>query len=1065
MKLQHYLIIGTFFLSQLIVAQPVNLELLKALKPRSIGPAAMSGRITAIAVHADHPNTIYAGAAAGGVWKSDNGGVKWTPIFDKQNNQSIGSLAINPQNPQVIWAGTGEGNPRNSLNTGNGIYKSLDAGTNWMHMGLTQTKTIHRILINPTNPDIVYVGTLGSPWGPNVERGVYKTTDGGKSWRKILYINDTTGVADMIMDPSNPNKIIVAMWHHGRKPWTFNSGGTGSGLHITHDGGDSWTKITDKDGLPAGELGRIGLAMSTNKPNIIYALVEAKKNGLYKSVDGGTKWSLVSDRNIGDRPFYYAELYVDPKNENRIFNLYSSITRSEDGGRTFAPISESMRAIHPDHHAFYIDPNDPDYMLLGNDGGLYLSRDGGYTWQFVSGLPLGQFYHVNVDMQMPYLVYGGLQDNGTYVGPSSVWKNSGLRNSEWQEVLFGDGFDCMPRKDNPRYLFAMSQGGSLGYVDTETGRTQGIRPIHPEGKALRFNWNAALAQNPFADHSIYYGSQYLHKSMDLGQSWEIISPDLTTNDTSKQNQDKSGGLTIDATGAENHCTILAIAPSPIDQQTIWVGTDDGHVQLTRDGGKNWLNLSSKIQGLPAGAWIPQIEVSNKNAGEAYVVVNNYRQNDWRPMVFATKDFGLTWTKIVDEKKVNGYVWCIVQDPIEPNLFFLGTDEGLFMSLDGSATWQRWTQDYPAVPTSDLKIHPRDHDLVISTFGRAFYIMDDIRPLREIAATQKKVLTRNLRLFEIPDAMQAQQRSYDGEHFGADGMYAGTNKSNGAMLSIWLKEKPKVDSTSTRRPGLAANVDELKIKISDESGKVIRNLTRRIEPGLNRVYWNLDRRGERFPSLTTGGAGGGGGGGSGGFFGGQDPNAEPGGIQILPGKYKVIVQIGKDSDSSWINVKSDPRINIPLTSLIEKQKSIDEYLGLVKKTTAMVNKIKDARNTIKLVNDVIANTQDSSKTKFTNMSKGLEDKIKILLEIFFTPEDFKGIDRADRLAGNLQRAAQFVNSSEGTPGPNATHAVKNITQQINAAAEKVTSFFDKDWAEYQKAVEAVPITLFKKQMGG
>ncbi len=1054
------LLIFLTMITHLMTAQPVNLDMLKAMKPRSIGPAAMSGRITAIAVHPNHPNTIYAGAAAGGVWKSDNGGVKWTPIFDKQNIQSIGSLAINPQNPQIIWAGTGEGNPRNSLNTGNGIYKSLDAGKTWSNMGLTQTKTIHRILINPLHPNILYVGTLGSPWGPNPDRGVYKTSDGGKSWRKILFINDTTGVADMIMDPSNPDKIIVAMWQYGRKPWTFNSGGSGSGLHITLDGGDSWTKVTEKDGLPSGELGRIGLAIATNKPDIIYALVEAKKNGLYKSEDGGVKWSLVSERNIGDRPFYYAELYVDPKNENRIFNLYSSINRSEDGGRTFAPVSDNMRGIHPDHHAFYIDPNNPDYIILGNDGGLYISRDGGYTWQFMSGLPLGQFYHVNVDMQTPYKVYGGLQDNGTYVGPSAVWKNSGLRNSEWQEVFFGDGFDCMPRKDDPRYLFAMSQGGSLGYVDTETGKTQGIRPIHPEGKPIRFNWNAALAQNPFFDQGIYYGSQYVHKSMDLGQSWEIISPDLTTNDPKKQNQDKSGGLTIDATGAENHCTILAIAPSSIDQNTIWVGTDDGNVQLTKDGGKNWMNMSSKIQGLPSGAWIPQIETSTKNAGEAYVVVNNYRQNDWRPMVFATKDYGNTWNKIVDEKKVNGYIWCITQDPIESNLFFLGTDEGLFLSFDGATTWQRWTNDYPAVPTSDLKIHPRDHDLVIGTFGRAFYVLDDIRPLREIASTQKKILDKNLRLFDIPDAIQAQTRSYDGEHFGADGLYAATNKQNGAMLSIWLKDKPKSDTASTIRRG-GGSIDEVRIKISDEFGKIIRNLTRKLEQGVNKVYWNLDRKGERFPSLTAGQGGGGDGEGGGGFFGAQDPNAEHGGIQILPGKYKIVIQFGKDSDSSWVNVKPDPRINIPLTTLSEKQKAIDEYLELVKKTSTMVNKIKEARNSLKLVNDVMANAPDSTKSKMTTMGKAVEEKIKGLLEVFFTPEDFKGIDRADRLVGNLQRTAQFVNSSEGAPGPNASNAIKNVSQQINTVNGRVNSFFEKDWAPYQKAAEAIQVSLFKK----
>jgi photosystem II stability/assembly factor-like uncharacterized protein len=1037
-----FIVAGTLF------AQPINMDLFKGMKPRSIGPAAMSGRITAVAVHPSYPNVIYAGSASGGLWKSDNGGVLWAPVFDKQPNQSIGSIAINPVNPQIIWAGTGEGNPRNSLNTGNGIYKSLDAGFSWQNMGLINSKTIHRILINPNNPDIVYAGVLGSPWGPGSERGVFKTIDGGKTWKRILFINDTSGVADMVMDPTNPDKIIVAMWQHERKPWTFNSGGAGSGIHVTLNGGDTWKKLTEKDGLPDGDLGRIGLAIASNKPNVIYALIEAKKNGLYKSDDGGVKWALVSDKNIGDRPFYYAELYVDPTNENRLFNLYSSIARSEDGGKTFSNISENMRSIHPDNHAFYISPKDHDYMLLGNDGGLYMSRDGGYHWQFMSGIPVGQFYHVNVDNQIPYMVYGGLQDNGTYVGPSATWKNSGLRNAEWQEVFFGDGFDCMPQKDDPRYLFAMSQGGSLGYVDKLTGKTQSIRPIHPEGKPLRFNWNAALAQNPFAVHGIYYGSQYLHKSDDLGQSWSIISPDLTTNNPAKQNQDKSGGLTIDATGAENHCTIVSIAPSPKEQGVIWVGTDDGNVQLTKDGGTTWSNLTSKIMGMPAGAWIPQIEASNYNAAEAFVVVNNYRQNDWRPMVFATKDYGITWTKLVDERKVNGYAWCITQDPIEPNLLFVGTDEGLFFSLDGGKVFQRWTNDYPSVPTADLKIHPRDHDLVIGTFGRAFYILDDIRPLREIAAN-RNILEKKLRIFTIPDAIQAQSKSYDGEHFGADGLYAGMNKTMGAMLSVWLKDKSKTDSTSSIK-----KQDELKIRILDSKGILIRTLSRKVEQGLNRFYWNLDRKGERFPQSGAQAERG-----EGRFF--QDPNAEPGGIQILPGQYKVIVQYGTEQDSSMINVMQDPRLILPMETLLEKQRSIDQYLALVKKTTAVVNKLKEAKSTIRLVGEVMNNAPDTVKTRINAMGKSLEEKIKSLSEIFFTPEDFKGIDRADRLVGNLQRASQFVNSADGAPGSNAQNAIKKVTAEVNEASEKVNSFFLKEWLPYQKTVESTQVSLFKK----
>lgn len=1041
-----------FIFAHFVWAQPFPLESLKNFKPRSIGPAAMSGRITAIAIHPDQPNTIYAGAAAGGVWKSDNGGVKWTPVFDEQTNQSIGALAISPKNPMVIWAGTGEGNPRNSLNTGNGIYKSLDGGKSWKSMGLSRTKTIHRILIHPDNPDIVFVGTLGSPWGPNPERGVYKTKDGGKSWNRILFINDSTGVADMVIDPTNPDKLIVAMWQYGRKPWTFNSGGPGSGIHVSFDGGDTWTLVSEKYGLPKGSLGRIGLAIAPGKPQIVYALIEAKTNGLYRSSDGGMHWSLVSERNIGDRPFYYAELYVDPRNENRIFNLYSSITRSEDGGKTFVPVSPGARAIHPDHHAFFIHPEDPSYMVLGNDGGLYISRDGGYHWQFMSGIPIGQFYHVNVDMDIPYQVYGGLQDNGTYVGPSAVWKNSGLRNAEWQEVFFGDGFDAMPRKDDNRYVFAMSQGGSLGYVDRLTGRSKSIRPVHPEGMNLRFNWNAALAQNPFADQGIYYGSQYLHKSMDLGSSWQIISPDLTTNNPEKQKQNESGGLTIDATGAENHCTIVAIAPSPLDDKVIWIGTDDGNVQLTRDGGNSWLNLTPKINGIPTGSWIPQIEVSRRNAGEAYVSVNNYRQNDWRPMVFATKDFGATWTRIVDEHKVNGYVWCIVQDPVVPELFFLGTDEGLFVSFDGAKEWQRWTHGYPAVPTSDLKIHPRDHDLVIATFGRAFYILDDIQPLREIARSKGSVLNNKLRLFPVPDAIQAQMRTYDGEHFGADGLYAGTNKATGAMLSVWIKEQDQVDSTAGRRSEVAR---EVSVRVYSESGENIRNLKINAEPGFNRFYWNLDRKGERMPSHDPGESGAGAG-----RFSRQDPNAEPGGIAISPGKYKIVVGYGSEKDSSWAVVLPDPRIKITEADRVAKVESVNKNLALVKAVTQTFDQLKEARRSITLVNEVMSNAPDSTKAKITALGKVHDQTIKKLMELFLTPTDFKGIDRSERLVGKLSRATQFINSSDGAPTPNGQLYIDQVTDEARQIIKQVNDFIKGDWADYQQAVRASNVSLFK-----
>jgi photosystem II stability/assembly factor-like uncharacterized protein len=712
-----------------MVAQQVDVSQLKGLGMRNIGPAGMSGRITAIDVDLSNPSIMYAGAASGGVWKSTSGGINWVPVFDQETTQAIGALRINQRNTSEIWVGTGEGNPRNSHNTGEGIYRSLDAGRTWTRMGLEATRNIHRIIIHRDQPSVVFAGAMGSIWGPNPERGVYKTSDGGKTWRNVLYVNERTGCADLVVDPSNPNKLIAAMWEYGRQPWTFNSGGSGSGIYISHDGGETWTKRTEADGLPKGPLGRTGLAIAPGKPNVVYAIVEAEENALYRSDDGGFNWRKTTADNIGGRPFYYHEIYVDPKNENRVYSLHTYLNRSEDGGRSFE--TWIGWTVHLDHHAFWIHPEDPDFLITGNDGGLNISRDGGKTWKFVDNLPLGQFYHVNYDMDIPYNIGGGMQDNGTFVGPSSIWQQGGIKNHHWQEVYFGDGFDLGFRPDNNRYVYAMSQGGNLGMVDRHTGKTEFIKPVHPEGIPLRFNWNAGFAQNPFHNCGIYYGSQFLHKSMDCGKSWQVISPDLTSNDPEKQKQHESGGLTIDNTAAENHTTIIAIAPSTLDEQVIWVGTDDGFVQLTRDGGRSWTNVSLNLPGVRPGSWIPYVEASVHDAGEAFVVVSDYRRNDWRPMVFHTKDYGRTFTRIVDEQQVRGHAQVLLQDPVERNLLWLGTDNGLWLSIDGGKHWAQWTNGFPAVQTSDLKVHPREHDLIVATFGRALWILDDIRPIRAL----------------------------------------------------------------------------------------------------------------------------------------------------------------------------------------------------------------------------------------------------------------------------------------------------------------------------------------------
>ncbi|MCB9279059.1 MAG: hypothetical protein H6562_09110 [Lewinellaceae bacterium] len=1060
------------FLPLALFGQKIDIKPLKDLSIRNIGPAGMSGRVTAIDVDLSDPDIIYIGGASGGVWKSTNGGISWNPVFDEQPLQSIGSIAVCQRNPSIVWVGTGEGNPRNSLNTGAGIYKSLDGGKTWKCMGLEKTKTLHRIIINKDNPDIVFAAALGSPWGPNEERGVFRTKDGGKTWEKVLYVNNETGCADLVVDPTNPDKLIAAMWEHGRKPWTFNSGGPGSGLYVTLDGGTTWEKQTDKNGLPKGELGRIGLAIAQNKPNIVYALVEAKDNALFKSTDGGANWSKINDRDIGNRPFYYADIFVDPLNENRLFNLYSSVTRSEDGGRSFDNISN---AIHPDHHAFWVHPQDPNYMLEGNDGGLNISRDGGNTWRFVANLPLAQFYHISYDMDIPYNVAGGLQDNGSWVGPSSIWRSGGILNQDWQEVFFGDGFDVVFKPDNNRYVYAMSQQGNVGLVDRTTGQTKFVKPVHPEGIPLRFNWNAAISLDPFEPCGVYFGSQFLHYSNDCGQHWTILSPDLTTNDPEKQKQDKSGGLTIDATGAENHTTILAIAPSPADKKVIWVGTDDGNLQLTRDGGTTWTNLASRLPGVKAGSWIPYIEVSAKNPGEAFVIVNDYRRNDYRPMAFQTTDYGQSWKQIADEKKVEGFTLSIVQDPVEPKLLWLGTDQGLYFSIDGGDSWNKWTNGYPSVQTADLKIHPREADLIIGTFGRAVWILDDTRPFRAMAATRGDVLKKDFKVFEAPDAYLAETRSYNGLHFPGDAEYGGANRSTNAMITVWVKpeEKGKPDNAEqapadkkgkkadTEAKGKekkpAKRPERVKIAVFNTAGDTIRNFSARLEDGMNRIYWNMRRNGVRFPG-RQGGFGGGGGGRGGRGGGNDDPPAGP---TVLPGVYKLVFVYGDQKDSTLLTVHDDPRLHRTIGDYQQREAVYKDYAAVIEAAAKGYDRLQEAGKTVDRVNAALVNLPDSTRKMITDLGKAVKDTLASLEKLYTQPDGMKGIQRsADNLQAVLGGANRYVNDIEGQPSQMALLTVAQAKSETRKVLDKVNAFLNGDFVAYQRKVEAVQYSLFK-----
>lgn len=1021
-----------FICAHTVLSQAPNLDLFKQLKARNIGPAGMSGRVTSIDVVLEKPDVIYVGTASGGVWKSKSGGVTWEPIFDKQPLQSIGAIAVQQSNPDVIWVGTGEGNPRNSQTSGKGLYKSINGGKTWKLVGLENSITIHRIIIHRDNPDIVWVAATGSAWGDNSERGVFKTSDGGKTWIKSLYINEKTGCADLISDPSNPNKLIASMWEYRREPWFFTSGGKGSGLYISFDGGETWKKRTDSHGLPKGDLGRIGLALCHSKPNVVYALVEAETLGLYRSNDGGFTWTLQSNKNVGNRPFYYADIYVDPQNENRIYNLWSYVSISEDGGKTFKTVLDYGKGVHPDHHAFWVHPNNPSYLIEGNDGGLNISRDRGLNWRFIENLPVGQFYHVNYDLETPYNVYGGMQDNGSWVGPAYVLKSGGVRNNYFSELYFGDGFDVVPINSDSRFGYAMSQGGNVVRYDRETGNNVNIKPLHPEGIPLRFNWNAAIAVDPKDDNSLFFGSQFVHYSTDRGNSWKIISPDLTTNNPQKQKQAESGGLTIDATQAENYTTILCISPSTKDKNVIWVGTDDGNLQLTQDGGKTWDNLYSKLKGAPEGGWIPQIHVSEHNPGEAFVVINNYRQNDWETYVYHTNDFGKKWSRLADNNQVRGYALSINQDSKVENLLFLGTENGLWVSVDKGENWAQWKNGYPSVSTTDIKIHPTENDLILGTFGRSIFIIDNISPLREYAKSQAKFQEQPLNVFEIKDANDFNWKQADGIRFTADGHFKGDNRRRGAMIDYWLKTPKKKE--------------KVYISILDLNNDTLRNFTMAPDTGLNRIYWNFESNGVRYPSYNTPK---------------KDAN-KPVGMNVKPGTYKVNLKYGENEATKEIVIKPDPRLAFDEAGFDARTELYLQHQKTIVSATVGFNRLKDAQIIINTVNEMMVNADDSTKKLIAAAGEKVNDSIKSIMKLYTTPKDFVGYDHVTvRLNNKLQTATSYLTNGTGMPSQMAILSVDQAKTETELVLGKINAFAESDWKEYEKLVNEKQKSIFKE----
>ena len=878
---------------------------LAAMSARSIGPAGMSGRVAAIDVVSGQPDSIFVGAATGGVWRSEDGGITWTSTFDEQPMLGIGAIDIFPGDPRIVWVGSGEGNPRNSAGVGNGIYRSNDFGESWQHLGLEGSERIHRVITHPTDPNTVYAGAMGPAWSDGEERGVFKTADGGRTWEKVLYVNERTGVADLVMDPTNPDKLFAAMWEFRRWPWFFESGGPGSGLYMTEDGGETWTELTEADGLPAGELGRIGLAIAPSDPRIVTALIEAENSALIRSRDGGRTWQTLNDEpGIAPRPFYYADIRVHPEDPNTIYSLHGRLQVSTDEGQTWETVVPSQK-IHGDVQELWIAP-DGELLLQGNDGGVGISRDGGGSWRFVENLPLAQFYHLDVDDAVPFNVYGGMQDNGSWLGPSAVWENRGIRNLHWERVGSGDGFRVLDDPTDPAVGYSMSQEGNLRRFNRLTGERKDIQPISPDPDLpLRFHWNAALAIDPSDPRTIYYGSQFLHRSTDRGDSWHVISPDLTTDDPEKQRQAESGGLSIDNTGAENHTTILTIAPSPVERGVIWVGTDDGNVQLTRNSGASWDNVVGRIPGVPRNTWVPHIEASKHDPGSAFVVFDDHRRGNWTPYIYRTSDYGRTWTALATPE-ILGFVHTIEQDPVRPELLFLGTEFGMYVSTDGGGHWTKWTHGLPPAPVRALVVHPRDGDLAIGTHGRAAYILDDIRPLREVAA-DSALLRRSLHLFEPPLAWQHETAELAGYRSTGDAMFQGENRPYGALLTFGV--------------GDGAGIDSATIEIRGSDGELVRTMGMPAKPGLNRAVWDLRVDPIPVPSDDP-----------------DDEDASIDGPPVLPGSYTVRVASSAQESSQSLEVRFDPHLEIPSAARQAKHAALLHVYGLLEQGYAALHEL-------------------------------------------------------------------------------------------------------------------------------
>ena len=1057
----------------------IDPDLLAGLKARNIGPAGMSGRVTSIEGVAQNPDLLYVGAASGGVWKSTNGGLTFRPIFDDQPVHSIGSIAIYPPQPDIVWVGTGEGNVRNSASFGEGVFKSMDGGKTWQRSGLEKTERIGRIALHPSNPDVAFACALGQEWGENPDRGVFRTDDGGKTWKKVLYVDEKTGCGELQMDPANPEHLLAGMWQFRRWPYVFKSGGPGSGLFITWDGGATWKKEQEEDGLPAGELGRMGIAFSRSSPEIVYALVEAKKSALLRSSDGGRSWSKMNtEPNVAPRPFYFSNLRVDPAWPSRVYRLGYGIDVSEDSGKTFKPL-HGARQIHGDFHEMWIAPDDPRRVVTGDDGGVSISDDRGESFRFVANLPLAQFYHVQLDDDWPYHAYGGLQDNGSWRGPVLTFSESGITNHLWTFVGGGDGFETIPIPGDSNQGYAESQGGELVRWNAKTGEQRFVKPTPPAGVKLRFNWNAGLAVDPFDASTVYLGSQFVHKSTDRGESWTTISPDLTTNNPDWQKADESGGITPDNSRAEQYTTIIAIAPSPVERGLIWVGTDDGRVQVTRDGGKNWTSVEKNVPGVPANTWVPHIKASRYDAGTAFVVFDNHRRSDLKPYVYRTTDYGKTWVSL-GAPNLRGYCLAIEQDPVEKNLLFLGTEFGLYVSLDEGRTWTAMKHTLPTASVMDLAIHPQRHDLVIATHGRALWVLDDIRPLRALSAA---TLAEPLHLYAASPGQEYWRKLADGGFGLGAAEFRGENRQYGVILTYSLnlpdlpvqdeekerarKEKKREDERAAAmkkesekgKAPEAAKKEEAKkeeppekveITITDAAGKVMRSMKGPAKLGVNRAVWNFGSDAwKELPRARR--------------RGGDDE--ERSGPEVPPGTYTVTVKFAGHEARQAIEVDADPRSKNTAADWQTRWAAIEQGKALFDTLADAVWRVRHTRDDVEAIE---AKAKQAAKDAGEKDPKKLDelplvkaagkvlDQLKDVEKRLWQSPEAVGIQPDIDVMSDVFNAAYGVQGSWDPPSPTHREYMRIARERVSAVVGEVNKLMDGDVAAFRKQAEDAKI---------